>query len=126
MDLFETRHAIGDALSAAMVPEFETDRVVLALSELATNAIQHGPGTPILIEVHAEGSQIELRVKQRAGERAIPEPELWRLPQDQSQVGGRGLAIVAAVSDAVEVRTDDETVEIRARFFRGSKGTPRG
>ncbi len=125
MDLFETRHMIGDALSAAMVPEFETERVVLALSELATNAIQHGPGTPIRIEVHSEGSQIELRVRQQAGSRTIPDPDFWRLPQDQSQVGGRGLAIVAAVSDAVEVRADDETVEIRARFFRCSEGAPR-
>ena len=87
MDLFETRHVIGDALSAAMVPEFETERVVLVLSELATNAIQHGPGTPIRIEVHSEGSQIELRVRQQAG--AGPSRSRFLAPSAGSKPGRR-------------------------------------
>lgn len=117
--LLETRKTVADILAAASVPVPEAERVVLALSELVTNAAQHGPQTAIRVEVDVEGDEIELLVKQGSAGGSIPHPDFWRLPDDRSQICGRGLAIVAAVSDTVEVRDDGHTVEIRARFIPG-------
>lgn len=114
-----SRKAVADCLAAASVPVSDAERVVLALSELVTNAVQHGPPAEICVEVGVEGEEIELRVKQQAGGGTIPHPDVWRLPDDRSQIAGRGLSIVAAVSDAVEVRDDGHTVEVRARFLPG-------
>lgn len=114
--IIEARKAVADALAAASVPVPDAERVILAVSELVSNAVQHGPPTEIRVEVDVEGDEIELRVRQRAEARAVPVPESWHLPDDPAQTSGRGLAIVAAVSDSVEVVVESYVVEIRARF----------
>lgn len=120
--LIGSRKAVADCLAAASVPVPDAERVILALSELATNAVQHGPPSKIGIEVDVEGDEIELRVKQGPAEGIIPHPDLWRLPADRSQITGRGLGIVAAVSDTVEVRDDGQALEVRARFIPRQTG----
>ncbi len=123
--LIGTRKAVADILADVGVPVSDAERVVLAVSELATNAVQHGPDAAICVEVQVEGDEIELRVKQSAGRGAIPYPDSWRLPDDRSQICGRGLAIVAAVSDAVEVVVDGDIVEVVARFVPRSNSPTR-
>ncbi len=122
--VFETRRAIADVLAAASVPVPQAERVVLALSELVTNAVRHGPPVEIRIDVDVDGDEIELRVKQRSGHGTIPNPDSWRLPEDRGQITGRGLAIVAAVSDATEVVEAGAVVEVRARFGPRAPRTP--
>lgn len=88
----QARSAVADHLSD-VVPAGCLDRVLLAVSELVTNAVLHGRGP------------IELRVTRRR-DRVLGEVvdqgagfEHQARTLGLETVGGRGLAIVAAVSD---------------------------
>ena len=75
---------------------------VLLVSELVTNSILHG-GPPVVVAIDCDVESLRVRV--RDGSSALPTPvEAKRVDE-----GGRGLAIVANVSDdwGVERQGDD-------------------
>jgi anti-sigma regulatory factor (Ser/Thr protein kinase) len=67
--------------------------IVLAASELVTNAVEHGRGE-VAVELRRHGKRIRLRVGDGAAETPVlrrPEPQARR---------GRGIALIEAVSMA--------------------------
>ena len=65
---------------------------LLLTSELVTNSLLHG-GPPVVVAVDCDGERLQVRV--RDGSPEVPEA---REP-DRSAESGRGLALVAAVSE---------------------------
>jgi anti-sigma regulatory factor (Ser/Thr protein kinase) len=74
--------------------EDELDVVVLLTSELVTNAILHAR-TPVQVGVVRDRSQLMVAVEDRAPAQAVLEPRNW----SRDRPGGRGLALVADLSD---------------------------
>jgi anti-sigma regulatory factor (Ser/Thr protein kinase) len=68
------------------------DDALLLTSELVTNSVLHG-GPPLVIAVECDGERLQVRV--RDGSPAVPTPH-DATPSDEN---GRGLALVAALSD---------------------------
>jgi anti-sigma regulatory factor (Ser/Thr protein kinase) len=88
------------------------DDVVLAASELVTNAVRHGLGGDVRVEVSAVPSLVTLSVTSRAAPVELPVPESWTQPSPAAE-SGRGLAIVRQVSSRVEVDHRDGSVTVR-------------
>src|SRR5262245_55753783 len=72
----------------------EVDTLLLVLSELVTNAVQHG-GAPIVIRIECEGGCVRIGVSDATGNPAAvtPRRDLWL-----DGTGGMGLRIIDAVS----------------------------
>lgn len=102
---FEQREVSRDAID-----DFE-----LAVSELATNAIQHGAGDSIDIHLtvdHDGMSAVVAADSDNAGR--IGQVETWQIAPPEA-VNGRGLGIVAAVMDVVEFSGDAGRAVFRCR-----------
>lgn len=68
---------------------------VLLVSELVTNAIRHGEGTTVQLIARIRGGSCRVEVVD-AGDGFVPEPR----PPDETNAGGRGLALVESIADA--------------------------
>lgn len=105
-----TRAAVHRFLCAEGVPGTIADDLRLVASELVTNAVTHGPARPVAVTVDIAAPEVVLAVSNRSPRWALP-PSPWGFaPPTVPQ--GRGLGLVAALCDQVEVRGDDHHVEI--------------
>lgn len=87
------RHWVTAQARAVGAPSRTVSSVVLATSEMVTNAIRHAGGTrTVVVTVRGEGGDLHLEVHDSSG--AAPRPQSGRagLP------GGHGLHIIDAVS----------------------------
>jgi anti-sigma regulatory factor (Ser/Thr protein kinase) len=95
--------AVGDAL-----PEGELEGVLLATSEVVTNAVEHG-APPIDLRVDAADSRVRVEVRDGS-----PLPPRLRHGEaaGASEVRGRGMTIVDRVTDrwGIEERSDGKAV----------------
>jgi anti-sigma regulatory factor (Ser/Thr protein kinase) len=87
----QARGFLTDALRRWSVPEETELAARLALSELVTNAIVHA-STEVVVRVRSEPDTVWVGVSDQS--RQLP---VARIPEP-GRVGGRGLAIVAAVT----------------------------
>jgi len=100
----ETRHY----LSSVGVDAAAIDEVVLAVGEALSNAIEHsGASSADPVEVTIECSDEELMVE-------IADRGRWRNRPPRPD-GGRGLAIMRAVMDDVDIDTDRTGTRIHLR-----------
>ncbi len=99
----ELRTHLHRALRRAGVPEARVEPLVLAAWEALVNVADHGCGVPQLVVTHAAGV---VRVCILDPHPAAPRPPLpdgsYRSPT-ASTLEGRGLALIAAGADDVEV-----------------------
>lgn len=97
-----------------LLGEAATVDVQLVLSELATNAFQHGTG-PVEIEVDY-GEDLRLRVTNRAEQAPVV--------RDQMTIGprGRGLAIVVATASGVQLEFEDGLAVVTCTFAGHGNG----
>jgi anti-sigma regulatory factor (Ser/Thr protein kinase) len=98
---------------AAAIDDFE-----LAVSELATNAIQHGAGSTIDVHLAVDGDVLSAVVaadSEHTGR--IGRVDTWQIAPPEA-VNGRGLGIVAAVMDVVEFSSDAGQAVFRCRRRR--------
>jgi anti-sigma regulatory factor (Ser/Thr protein kinase) len=84
---------VTDALGSWSVPAELAGDIVLAASELVTNAVEHG-SSEITVELRLAGGCILLKVRDDSGEAPV-----LRRPNPHSP-RGRGLALIAAISAA--------------------------
>jgi anti-sigma regulatory factor (Ser/Thr protein kinase) len=105
--LGQLRHALARWMRAQRLDREVATEVTIAVSEAAANAVEHayGPrrGT---FRVRAERTDGELEVSVRDGGH-------WRPPRGENR--GRGLKIMEAAMDTVDVRADVDGTEINMR-----------
>ncbi|GHF52220.1 anti-sigma regulatory factor (Ser/Thr protein kinase) [Amycolatopsis bartoniae] len=87
----EARTFVADALRSWDVPGDKAGDIVLAASELVTNAFEHGSGG-IAVRLRLAGDSLLLEVRD-----CSPDDPVLRRPQPES-VRGRGLALIQALS----------------------------
>jgi anti-sigma regulatory factor (Ser/Thr protein kinase) len=92
------------------------ERAVLIASELATNAVHATPGMPYSLLLRSiDADHVELTISNPRSSADLPPRTSWA-PQDLLKPHGRGLAIVAALSEDVSVHVDDDRVLVTARI----------
>jgi anti-sigma regulatory factor (Ser/Thr protein kinase) len=110
-DLHRVRRLVERAGSSVGLSPTRTDDLVLAVSEIATNAIRHGGGRGTLTMVSwSDGVSVEVRDSGPGLPGAAPES----LPAATSS-GGRGLAIVRRLCRRLSIASSERGVAVR--FF---------
>ncbi|HUR51285.1 MAG TPA: ATP-binding protein [Mycobacteriales bacterium] len=90
----EARQATRSVLQGWQVPAQVVDDALLVVSELVTNAVRHaGESSTLELELDQDGSS--LRVALADGSTESPSPR----PAPHAAEGGRGMTIMAALSD---------------------------
>jgi PAS domain-containing protein/anti-sigma regulatory factor (Ser/Thr protein kinase) len=110
----QARREIMDHLDAGFAWQV-ADAVEIAVSELVTNAVRHGSNGPVGISAQRCATRYSLAVHQAACGTHIAEPHRWTMPSERSP-SGRGLAIVKALTSAVELVADSHHTEVRCTF----------
>ncbi|MEU9848655.1 ATP-binding protein [Streptomyces sp. NPDC047985] len=94
------RHLAGERLDAWGIPYGSDahDTLTLIVAELSANAVSHGhvPGRDFRLRLSAEGATLRVEVTDTRGERL---PALAEPSDDLDGDGGRGLLLVAALTD---------------------------
>jgi anti-sigma regulatory factor (Ser/Thr protein kinase) len=109
-DLTTVRRFVRSLALALGLSASRTDLLVLAVSELATNTLQHTTGGG-LVRVWADAGQLICDV--------VDGGQAWAFGRGMppaDSVGGRGLAIVELVSDDVVATAGPEGTMIRIRL----------
>jgi anti-sigma regulatory factor (Ser/Thr protein kinase) len=110
--LARLRHQLGHWLRAEGLDREVTTEIMIAVSEAGANAVEHayGPGRGSF-EVRAAraGDTIEVTVRDRGR---------WREPRGENR--GRGLKIMRAAMDSLDVRATEDGTEIVMRRKVGS------
>ncbi|MGW1295870.1 ATP-binding protein [Streptomyces sp. NPDC002533] len=89
----ETRRTTTAFLRRVTLPEALVKDVVLAVSELVTNAVVHGDGD-ICLRVSADGREVRVSVSDQNPDRAV------LVEAEADHESGRGVLLVAAVAQA--------------------------
>jgi anti-sigma regulatory factor (Ser/Thr protein kinase) len=87
-------------LEAAAARQDTVDAVVLAVSELVTNVYRHSDSPRLLVSLDVTGDGVRLVVHQDA-----PATD-WQQPTGDLAESGRGLILVRALAEQLEVDTD--------------------
>lgn len=107
----QARRAVREALAGWRLPQL-ADSVVLAASELVTNAVRHGR-PPVSLRLRRRPEQVRLEVHD-ADPAEPPGAHGEAVPDAES---GRGLGIVRALADEVGVdQVADDGKIVRAAF----------
>jgi anti-sigma regulatory factor (Ser/Thr protein kinase) len=116
-ELFDVRRAAAGALREAGCSDDSIDNVVLALSELAINALTHGAASSVEVTVSVETSPPCAVLVVRHVDRGIPALVDPPAMAGAHQLHGRGRAIVASIADCFDtfLRPGNE-IEHVARF----------
>ncbi|MBC2869657.1 ATP-binding protein [Streptomyces mexicanus] len=100
------------ATGRVRVPDRLAQDAQLVVSELITNVVRHAPGVCGLdLEVQPDNGQVLISVWDTS-----PVPPTRR-PPDGRRVGGHGLEIVGALSQAVTVTERDQGKQVTARLL---------
>ncbi|MEO6653380.1 MAG: ATP-binding protein [Ilumatobacteraceae bacterium] len=113
-DLALARRFIRERLSDAprdMVADFE-----IIVSELLTNAVEHGPHGTLGVQLERNPSAVSLTVDSPSPGTELADAATWSVA-DVDQVTGRGLGIVRRLADDVSVARNGDSLSITARRF---------
>ncbi|MEV8507128.1 ATP-binding protein [Actinoplanes sp. NPDC051475] len=109
-DLADVRAFVAARATAIGLPARRVELLVLAVSELATNTLQHTRGGGV-VRVFAQPGVLVCDVVDQGAAR-----RLGRSMPAADAVGGRGLAIVERVCDEVETSAVPEGTRVRIRL----------
>jgi anti-sigma regulatory factor (Ser/Thr protein kinase) len=113
-------HAV-ERLEAIGVAAEVIERVAMVVSELCANAVAArsaaGPDESFRVELVVDDDPLRVRCAVSSPGRVddLPPRERWG-PSDVLAVSGRGLALVDAVADRVEIWEDDGMVTVEAEL----------
>jgi anti-sigma regulatory factor (Ser/Thr protein kinase) len=108
----DARRMVAGALRAGAVDEAVTADLLVVVSELVSNAVTHGGGGAVGLAVRDAADCIEVTVVSDGTADVGPVPS-WIMPPPGS-VGGRGLALVRALSDRVDAASDGDRFAVTA------------
>lgn len=110
------RRDVVDFLKECGADAQTVERAALIASELASNAIQAGPGHPYELRVRVvDPNSASLSIRNRTT-RTVPPPQAnWR-PVDDLAIRGRGLSIVESLADEMKVEVEVDEVTVTAWF----------
>jgi PAS domain S-box-containing protein len=105
------RRRLGDWLRGTGVPNSVGADIVLVANEACTNCVEHAyygrdAGT-MLLEADAVDGEIQLRVLDSGS---------WKTPAAEPRNGGRGLLLMKAISDAMEIQTTSAGTTVETTF----------
>jgi anti-sigma regulatory factor (Ser/Thr protein kinase) len=100
------RHDVAAWLDSIGVPADSRDGVVLAVHEAAANAIEHATGRVTVRGAH-DGDKLLLVVSNTGR---------WRGSRPVDLSRGRGLTIMRALMNNLEIRTDPEGTTVRMKM----------
>ncbi len=112
--LTPSRHFVRSHVGADVADDRAAD-IVLVASELVSNAIEHGSGGDITIRVERDDDTVELVVASMSPSL----PMLRTEPAAADALRGRGLQIVATLSDAVAIEAAEGVVSVICHFAVG-------
>ncbi|GAA2537661.1 anti-sigma factor RsbA family regulatory protein [Pseudonocardia hydrocarbonoxydans] len=110
-ELQEVRRAVRDIAGAAGFTDDRVEDVVLAVNEVATNAVEHG-GPHAELHVWATGGGLVCEVHDTG---ALADPLPGMASPHPSEPRGRGLWISRQVCDLLHVWSDDRGTHVRVR-----------
>lgn len=116
-DLAALRTAVAGEAAAAGVPERRLPDVVLAVHELASNALVHGGGAPTLRTWSEDGDFVCEVADEGPG---LAEPFAGYRPPDPTRLRGRGIWAARQLCDLVQVRSGPSGTRVRARVRAAS------
>src|SRR5580765_873687 len=93
------------------VPEEAVSDLMLATSELVTNAFEHGSPQPVRLTVRSNHEEASITVVSGGDGGRVPDVGDWRTAR-ADRVSGRGLGIVREIADDIDVERSDGTVAI--------------
>ncbi|MEU4798457.1 anti-sigma factor RsbA family regulatory protein [Streptomyces sp. NPDC023327] len=109
----DIRHYATGRAAELGLPASRLDDFALAVAELTTNSVVHGPGSGAL-RVWAQDHSVVCEVRD---EGVLADPLAGRRPPPPGQSGGRGLLLVHVVADLVRIHTDPRAgTTIHAHF----------
>ncbi|MEQ1874089.1 MAG: ATP-binding protein [Ilumatobacteraceae bacterium] len=111
-----TRRDVVDFLTECGADKHTVEGASLIASELASNAVQAGPGHPYELRIRlVDPNAASLSIRNHTTGTVPPPPANWR-PVDDLAVRGRGLSIVESLADEVSVEVDGDDVTVTAWF----------
>jgi prepilin-type processing-associated H-X9-DG protein len=108
-DLEPLRKVVAGLAAAAGLDRPRVDRLVLAFSEIATNALLHGGGDATVW--FADGGAAVVVTVHDSGRGSFPPASAAR--PDPEQVGGRGLWLARRLCDDVAIDSDPGGTTVR-------------
>jgi serine/threonine-protein kinase RsbW len=113
--LGEIRQQLATWLEPIGVSDTGIADIVLVVNEACTNCVEHAyrgldPGL-IQVEANQDGEQIVVGVADHG---------VWHPPASQPNTRGRGLPIMRAVSDGVDLKSSPEGTTVRMTFEAAS------
>lgn len=100
------------------------ERAALVVSELAANAVQAAPGRRFEVRAHWDHAHVVVAVRNPTDGDLPPQRATWG-PVDALAPRGRGLAIVDALADGVDVVAHGDEVVVTARLRVDGEGRAR-
>jgi PAS domain S-box-containing protein len=107
------RRRLSGWLRAADVPDELAADIVLVISEACTNSVEHAYRGHSVGTMLVEAEVVEGEIRARVGDWGS-----WKTPAAQPRNGGRGLPLIRAISDSVELHctATGTTLEISLRL----------
>lgn len=106
------RHVIEATGDESLAADFE-----LISSELITNAIEHGTGDLVDLAVEGDQRSVTLTVISRGNAGQVAPSNRWAVA-DPDSVTGRGLGIVRALADRIDVHRRGDELRIAVERHR--------
>jgi anti-sigma regulatory factor (Ser/Thr protein kinase) len=96
------------------VPDAAISDLMLATSELVTNAFEHGSDDPVRVTVRRNRDEASVTVISGGERGRVPAVDAWTTAR-ADRISGRGLGIVREIADDVDVERSGGSVAITVR-----------
>ncbi|MGH9154590.1 MAG: ATP-binding SpoIIE family protein phosphatase [Acidimicrobiales bacterium] len=108
------RHLLSDWLTSEPIDQTVVDDLLLVADELCANAVHAGPAGEVVLRAQVEGDDVVVEVEDEVGHHPGIAPAGPEHPDPMAE-RGRGLYLVDALSDSVEVCEEDGRTIVRCR-----------
>jgi anti-sigma regulatory factor (Ser/Thr protein kinase) len=108
-DVARARRLVAAVAGGIGLHPDRVDRLTVALSEVATNAVVHGGGSATILVTGGRG-QLAVEIRDQGG--GGPPPSV-RAPVSPTQLSGRGLWLADQLCDHVDIRASDAGTTVR-------------